>query len=352
MEVSGNELMYASGQFQAQMGQNENAKSGRAINERQRQGDNATFHFFNNQSVGLRHLGRVVLDLIPKIYDTKRVKMITSADNRQHAVTVDPMHHEAHTVTDDMRTNEAIESIFNPNVGRYSVEADTGPSYSTQRQEALEAYTQIITANKEFAQVLGDLYFRNADFPNADEAAERIRRMIPAHILGEGPTAAEQQLTQQVQVLQAELQKQHGLNRDMSSLVATEKIRTRTREEKRDIEAYNALTKRIDTLAKMMVNPKDAATMWHDAMMQERQAHLDQVFASPNEGDDEGGGNASPGSQGGQPQAPSAGAPAQPRVMHPAQLGARQAPDGNHYIPDARPGRQGKYLRVDMNAGA
>jgi hypothetical protein len=352
METAGNEMMMASGQWQAQMGQNENAKSGKAISERQRQGDNATYHFINNQAVALRHLGRIIVDLIPKIYDTKRVKLISASDNRQHAVTIDPMHPEAHTITNDLRTAEAIESIFNPTVGRYSVEADMGPSYATQRQEALEAFTQLIGANKEFATVLGDLFFRNADFPDADEAAERLRRMIPAHILGEGPTGAEMQLQQQVQMMTQEMSKQVAMNRDLTSKIADEKIRTRTREEKRDIDAYNALTKRVEALGKMMVNPKDAAQMWHDLMMQERQAHLDQIFqgdnsAPPTEG---GGDNASPAAGGGQGGAPGAGGAYQGEIMHPAQLGARQAPDGHHYLPDKRPGREGKYLRVEMNA--
>ena len=38
---------------------------------------------------------------------------------------------------------------FNPAVGRYSVEADMGPSYATQRQEAFEAFTQILTTRPE-----------------------------------------------------------------------------------------------------------------------------------------------------------------------------------------------------------
>jgi hypothetical protein len=342
MEISGNELMYASGQYQAQMGQNENAKSGKAISERQRQGDNATYHFIDNQGVAIRAVGRIIVDLIPKVYDTKRVKLILARDNRQHEVTIDPQHPEAHSIQSDLRTDEAIKSIFNPCVGRYSVEADMGPSYATQRQEAFEAFTQIISANKELTNVLGDLYFANADFPHAEEAAERLRRMIPANILGEGPTAAEQQLTQQ----NAQLM---GVAKDLSQKIAEEKLRTRTREEKRDVEGYNAITKRIDTLAKMMVNPKDAAQMWHEVMLQERSAQLDQLYQGSNDQPPTAGENGSPAAPGGQGQA-AGGRAIQGDIMHPAQLGARQAPDGQHYLPDARPGREGKYMRVDMHA--
>ncbi len=37
--------------------------------------------------------------------------------------------------------------IFNPNVGEYDVEADVGPSYGTQRQEAANAFSQIMQQN-------------------------------------------------------------------------------------------------------------------------------------------------------------------------------------------------------------
>jgi hypothetical protein len=271
MEVAGNELMYASGQYQAQMGQNENAKSGKAIGERQRQGDNATYHFVDNQGVAIRYLGEIVVDLIPKVYDTKRVKMIVARDGKQHHVTVDPMASSAHEVEDDARDAEAIKSIFNPNVGRYSVEADMGPSYATVRQEQFEAFTKILTSWQEGISVIGDLYFRSADFEMADEAADRIKRMIPAHILGEGPTDAEQKLTGQVQQLTA-------MNTELTQKIAEEKLRTRTREEKRDIDGYNAITKRIETLAKMIATPKDADMLWHDMLREEHAASLQNIY--------------------------------------------------------------------------
>ena len=283
MEVAGNELMYASGQYQAQMGQNENAKSGKAIGERQRQGDNATYHFADNQGVAIRYLGEIVVDLIPKVYDTARVKMILARDGKQHQVTVDPLHGVAHTIEDDTRTAEAVKSIFNPNVGRYSVEADMGPSYATQRQEAFEAFTQILTSWPEGIQVVGDLYFKSADFHLADEAAERVKRAIPAHILGEGPTQAEQQQAAQIQQLTA-------MNTELTQKIAEEKLRTRTREEKRDIGAYDALTRRIDVVVKMLlalgertISEKDTAMMWHDLVKQEHAATLDQIFQGPND---------------------------------------------------------------------
>src|SRR6266567_7911878 len=61
MKITQNERMMVSGQYQAQMGENENAKSGIAINQRQRQGDRATFHFVDGQMIGIRNTGKQLL---------------------------------------------------------------------------------------------------------------------------------------------------------------------------------------------------------------------------------------------------------------------------------------------------
>src|SRR5690606_7347840 len=90
MQVAQNELMMASGQYQAQMGENENAKSGVAINARQRQGERATYHFIDNQAIAIRFTGKILLDLIPKVYDTPRVKKIQAQDGSRMNVKIDP----------------------------------------------------------------------------------------------------------------------------------------------------------------------------------------------------------------------------------------------------------------------
>jgi hypothetical protein len=54
--------------------------------------------------------------------------------------------------------------IFNPNVGTYDVQSDTGPSFATRRQEAFNALTQIAAQNKEFMGIAGDIFGRLRTF--------------------------------------------------------------------------------------------------------------------------------------------------------------------------------------------
>jgi hypothetical protein len=96
MKIAQDEMMMVSGQYQAQLGENENAKSGVAINARQRQGDRATYHFIDNQAKAIRYTGKILIDLIPKIYDTKRVRRIEAKDGTIMNVTIDPKAQQAY----------------------------------------------------------------------------------------------------------------------------------------------------------------------------------------------------------------------------------------------------------------
>lgn len=187
-----NEMMMASGQYQAQLGENENAKSGVAINARQRQGDRATYHFIDNQAIAIRFTGKILIDLIPKIYDTQRVMRITATDGSIMNVTVDPNASQAaQKVPQDqpvMDKNQRVqEIIFNPNVGMYDIQADTGPSYATKRMEAAAALTQLAQSDKMFMERYADFLFRTLDFPEAANMADRARKFLPPNVLGDAP---------------------------------------------------------------------------------------------------------------------------------------------------------------------
>ncbi len=214
MRMADEEMMAVSGQYQAELGAPGNERSGVAIQQRQRQGDNATYHYIDHLAQAIRYTGRILIDLIPHVYDTPRVLKIMQEDGSESEVHVDPDMPAAHAVMPDPtpaptdpsgqppsdadQAQRRVRTYLNPAVGRYMVQADVGPSFGTQRQEAFEAFTQITAQNKELMPVVGDLLFKNADFPGADEIAERLKRMVPPQALG-GPSPAMRQLQQHLQ---------------------------------------------------------------------------------------------------------------------------------------------------------
>lgn len=248
MQVAQTELMMASGQYQAQMGENENAKSGVAISERQRQGDTATYHFIDNLSISIRHLGRILIDLIPKIYDTKRILRIRGQDGTQRMVTIDPSQPQAVQKQAQTAQNgqQQVQLIFNPNVGEYDVEADVGPSFSTRRQETFNALTQLLAKDPNLQSILGDLYFQNADFAGADEMAKRMRKIMNPAIFDEGASPAMQQMQQQ---FQTEMQRMNATVGELMTKLAEQNLKLKGKDAQKDIDVYDAETRRITAIS-------------------------------------------------------------------------------------------------------
>lgn len=243
-KVAEADLMMVSGQYQAQMGENENAKSGKAISERQAQGDNATYHFNDGMATAIRFTGKIFVDLIPKIYDTRRIIKIMAEDMSEEEIEIDPQAEHAY-LQKESALGSSVKAIFNPNVGTYDVEADIGPDYATRRQEAFNAITQLMAANKELVAVAGDLLMKVCDFPMADELAERLKRMVPPQALGEAPPP---QIQEQMTELQKQNESLQNLVARMTQKIAEDAIKIRSHAEQKDIDAYQAQSDRLHVI--------------------------------------------------------------------------------------------------------
>lgn len=269
MQIAQQEMAMVSGQYESSFGQKSNEQSGVAIQERQRKGENANYHFIDNLAIGIRFTGKILIDLIPKIYDTPRILRIIGEDGEESHVQIDPQAAQSYQVH-KQKIDETVQGIFNPNVGRYDVEADIGPAYQTRRQEAFNAISQIMSQAPETMNLIGDLLFKAADFPMAGEIAERMERMVPPQAKGEGVPPA-------VMELQNQLKHMQGLLADMAQELGEERLRLKAKDQQKDIDVYEAITKRMSVLIKEQINPKDISMMLHDLMMEEHKAKLTQV---------------------------------------------------------------------------
>lgn len=212
LELSTEQMRAASGQQNANFGIKSEAVSGVGIQRLKAQGETATFHFPDNLARALRYEAVVVVDLIQKIYDTERVVRILGLDGAEESARLNPRQAEPYLEQKD--DNGDIQKIFNPQVGRYDVVIDIGPSYHTQRQEAAANLNDLAAKNPNLLAVAGDIIMRAQDFPMADEMAERLERTIPAELKTDGddelPAEAQQiigQANQQMQEMDAVIQK-------------------------------------------------------------------------------------------------------------------------------------------------
>lgn len=194
MHASDN-IKATTGIFDAGLGAQGNETSGRAIVARQKEGDTANFHFSDNLARTIRHAGRCILWMIPRVYDTERVVRVLGADEKMDMVKVNEPNHE-------QKANEAgaIKSVLNDlTTGRYDVTIGVGPSYTTKRAEAVDAMMQVGQSFPDIWRIAGDKMIRAMDWPDADEIADRVAKTLPPELQDKDPNEQQQQLPPQVQ---------------------------------------------------------------------------------------------------------------------------------------------------------
>jgi hypothetical protein len=140
--------------------------SGKALNGQQMQVDLTNFDLYDNLTKSIAYTGKIILDLIPKIYDTERIMRIIGDDGKPDLLTINE------------RT--AVGKVKNDvTVGQYDVVMETGPGYNSKRQEAVDAMMPLLQGNEQLFNAAADLVFRNMDFPGADTIADRLAAMNP-----------------------------------------------------------------------------------------------------------------------------------------------------------------------------
>ena len=237
------DIKSATGQYNASLGQQSNERSGRAILARQREGDVGTYHYQDNLARAVRYVGRQLVDIIPKIYDTQRISRIIGLDGETKMVKIDPMQAEPVRKIQN-QDGIVIDKIYNPSVGKYDVVVATGPGYATKRQEALEAMAQLLQGNPQLWTVAGDLFVKNMDWPGAQEMAKRFAKTIDPKLMGDAEDNPQLQAAQQqMQAMAAELDQLHQMLQNVGKSMEAQDMERKDFETK--IKAFDAETKRI-----------------------------------------------------------------------------------------------------------
>lgn len=256
------------GLFDASLGAQSNETSGRAILARQREGDVSTFNFTDNLSRAIRHAGRILCDLIPKVYSGPRMLRVIHEDQTIEHVPVNGMQpppqqpgaqqQPGQAPNGNQLEAQAVMRVFDITTGKYDVTCETGPSYTTRREEAANQMVEFIRANPSSAPIIGDLLAKNLDWPGADEIAERLKKMLPPQLQGQDPAAqaAQQQMQQMAQQIQQLGQQLQDAQRDKSIDIG----KLENDQRKAAIEAYKAETDRMQALG-LQASPQMAAAL-------------------------------------------------------------------------------------------
>ena len=235
------------GMYDASLGARSNETSGKAIMARQREGDISTFNYIDNLSRAIKHAGRVIVDLIPHVYNLPRIVRIIHEDGKNESVQINQPH-QAEAPGQDGNQNpqqmqgqpgqapagmpnapqgqgmqtpmgeneqqeqqeflEGVIKLYDVTVGKYDVTCESGPSFTTKREESAQQMMQLMQSMPQAAPLIADLVAKNLDWPGADEIADRLKTMLPPQLQGKNPMQL-QQLQQQLQQMSQQLQQTH-----------------------------------------------------------------------------------------------------------------------------------------------
>jgi hypothetical protein len=191
------------GMFNPSLGMESDAKSGKAILAQQAQGDNATFHFVDNLQSSIRQVGRVLVDLIPKIYTGQKIARIIGDDDTPQNVPINQAVVKQGKEYFQAGKAKGESGFIDLQRGKYDVVCSVGASFQTKRQEMVAFFQELYRAMPQSAAYTADIFFKNLDIPEADVLAERMKALLPPEVRGDDPAQAQlQQAAGQIQAMQ------------------------------------------------------------------------------------------------------------------------------------------------------
>lgn len=201
--AAADDMKATTGIYDAGLGARSNEQSGVAIRQRQLESDISTSIYTDNLSKAIEQAGRILVDMIPKVYDTQRQVRVLGDDDTESVATINGA--QQMLTPDGMPVAVPVNPLA---VGRYDVRVSVGPNYSTKRQEVAETMLQLAGTIPAVAQVGADLLVRALDIPDGERLAERLKRTIPAEVRGdeEGQQPPDPQAMMQMQAAQQAMQ--------------------------------------------------------------------------------------------------------------------------------------------------
>lgn len=172
--IARDNIKATTGIYDASLGARGNETSGRGIMARQRQGDIANFHYSDNLARAIRHLGRCIVSMLPRIYDTPRVVRMLGVDGSAKTAEINQ------PTKEQDEFGRMVDMVLNDiTVGEYDVVISSGPAYNTLRQEAADSMVSMAQSWPKLMDVAGDKIIKSMDWPGADDIAERVAKTLP-----------------------------------------------------------------------------------------------------------------------------------------------------------------------------
>lgn len=263
----------ASAIFAANQG-NAPMQSGIAIELQQNKGDTATVKYFKAQEYAITHTARILVDAIPRVYDTRRQVRILNEDGSFDMQVIND-------VIFDQQTGQLVE-INDLSKGQYDVVCDVGPAFKNRQQEAVKALVELAQVDPTFMQMGGDVLLNNIASPGIDLVAARIRRQM----VSQGLVPDEQMTDEEKQELMQQIQQQMQQGPDPMEQALMEQTQANTadimskaeeRQNKAMLEAEKLRQKEMELMLKAQEQQRKENTEMMQMMMQNQMQVVDTL---------------------------------------------------------------------------
>lgn len=170
------DMHQVSGIYPSSLGAQGQESSGVAIRTREKQGDTGTYIYIDNVGLAVARTGELLVDLIPRIYDTDREIRVLGEDGQHQMV---PINRE---VVVRGPNGPETRKLFDLSAGKFDVSVTTGPSYANRSEEASQGILQLIQAFPQAAPVLADVVANLQDWPDREKVVERLQALLPPQL--------------------------------------------------------------------------------------------------------------------------------------------------------------------------
>ena len=163
------------GIYDTQLGKQGNELSGAAIDKRTRRGNLRTMPTYEMINLGISQVGNIILQMIPRVYDTHRIITVRTPDGQ----------------TDTLEVNiPPIGNIGKPvnglTEGEFTISIQPGLSFEGQKEEYLHSLQTLLQANPQLFALVADKFAENLPMENTNEIANRLRSIVPDRVIQEG----------------------------------------------------------------------------------------------------------------------------------------------------------------------
>ncbi len=270
----------------ASLGNVPELKSGKAIEAQQAMGDRGSYTFEDNLKKSKAFLGEVLLDLMPRVYDTERIVKILGTDDTSQEVEINkPVWDNGlnRPVIDEQTGEQVIVNDLSK--GEYVTVISSGPAFATKQQETVQQLISLSATSEIIAPLALDLIIENMDLNNKDEIKKRVRK----YMIDEGSIEPTEDEIEELGLNEAPPRDPmndalvENLNMQTEKLIS--EIQNKDADTQGKIMSANkdsvaALTSLIETVIKRIdanlpMTPEDVATIeGQQALVQETQADV------------------------------------------------------------------------------